>query len=155
MSEGRKMKGGGASREEIGRFGVYLKGRGLKDTPGRRAVAVAALNLRGHFDPEALQAHLRRRGTRVSRATIYRTLDHLIGSGLVRKTSLDTGQKMAFYENTLDREHHEHMICLRCHRVIEFSSEEIERLQDAICDRHRFRPVRHTHQIMGYCSRCA
>ena len=91
----------------------------------------------------------------MSRATIYRTLDHLIGSGLVRKTSLDTGQKMSFYENTLDRGHHEHMICLRCHRVIEFTSEEIERLQDALCDRHRFRPVRHTHQIMGYCSRCA
>jgi len=154
-ANGRQVKADGTHGEQIGRFGVYLRGRGLKNTPGRRAVAVAALEISRHFDPEVLQTHLRRRGIRVSRATIYRTLDHLIDSGLVRKTSLDTGQKMAFYENTLAREHHEHMICLRCRRVIEFTSEEIERLQDAICDRHRFRPVRHTHQIMGYCSRCA
>ncbi len=87
----RQAKVGGSHGEEIGRFGVYLRGRGLKNTPGRRAVAVASLEISRHFDPEILQTHLRRRGIRVSRATIYRTLDHLIGSGLVWKTSLETG----------------------------------------------------------------
>ena len=141
--------------ETIGRVNTYLKGRGLKHTPGRRAVAEAAMAIRSHFDPEVLQARLRRRGIRVSRATIYRTLDHLIHSGLVRRTSLDGDHKVTFYENTLYREHHEHMICLRCGKVIEFTSDEIERLQDDVCRLHRFRAVRHTHQIIGYCRRCS
>jgi len=46
------------------------------------------------------------------------------------------------------------MVCVSCGEVIEFTSDEIEQLQDEVCRKHRFKPVRHTHQIMGYCHRC-
>jgi Fur family ferric uptake transcriptional regulator len=140
--------------EKIAQFRRYLEGMRLKNTPERRAIASEVLEIEEHFDPEVLESRLRRKGKRVSRATIYRTLEHLINSGIVRKTSLDLEHKLTFYENTLVREHHEHMICIGCGRVIEFTSEEIERLQDEVCRKHRFRPVRHTHQIVGYCRNC-
>ena len=143
-----------AHAEKIGQFGRYLEGQGLKNTPERRAIVTEVLEIDEHFDPEVLESSLRRKGRRVSRATIYRTLDHLINSGIVRKTSLDLEHKITFYENTLVREHHEHMICIGCGNVIEFTSEEIERLQDEVCRRHHFKPVRHTHQIVGYCRKC-
>lgn len=136
------------------RFGRYLERKGLKSTPERRAIAGQALLIVEHFDPEELQSRLRRKGTRVSRATIYRTLEHLIDSGLVRKTSLDLEHKTSFYENTLVRRHHEHMVCLECGTVIEFTAPRIEALQDEICRKHHFRPIRHTHQIMGHCRKC-
>jgi Fur family transcriptional regulator, ferric uptake regulator len=139
---------------EMERFGDYLERRGLKKTRERRMIAREALAIVDHFDPEDLQARLRKKGTKVSRATIYRTLDHLIHSGLVRKTSLDLERKTAFYENTLVRRHHEHMVCVSCGTVIEFTSDEIEQLQDEVCRKYRFKPVRHTHQIVGYCRKC-
>jgi Fur family ferric uptake transcriptional regulator len=138
--------------DQIRDFTHYLERRGLKSTPERRAILTEVLGIVEHFDPEDLQARLRRKGIRVSRATIYRTLEHLINSGLVRKTSLDL--KTAFYENTLVRRHHEHMVCVGCGAVIEFTSDEIEALQDEVCRKHRFKPIRHTHQIMGYCRKC-
>ena len=140
--------------DKISEFEHYLQNQGLKSTRERQAIAREVLVINDHFDPESLQSRLRRKGTRVSRATIYRTLDHLINSGLVRKTSLDLEHKSAFYENTIVRRHHEHMVCIGCGAVIEFTSDEIESLQDEICDNHRFKPVRHTHQIMGYCRKC-
>jgi Fur family ferric uptake transcriptional regulator len=138
--------------QQIREFSHYLERKGLKNTPERQVIVAEVLDIVEHFDPEDLQARLRRKGTRVSRATIYRTLEHLINSGLVRKTSLD--QKTAFYENTLVRRHHEHMVCVGCGTVIEFTSDEIEALQDEVCRKHKFRPIRHTHQIMGYCRKC-
>jgi Fur family transcriptional regulator, ferric uptake regulator len=138
----------------LARFGSYLARKGLRNTPERRAIAREALRIVEHFDPEDLQSRLRRKGTRVSRATIYRTLEHLIGSGLVRKTSLDLEHKTSFYENTLVRRHHEHMVCLECGTVIEFTAPKIEALQDEICRKHQFHPIRHTHQIMGHCRKC-
>jgi len=144
----------GSHRRSLARFGTYLERQGLKNTPERRAIVKEVVAIVEHFDPEVLQTRLRRKGTRVSRATIYRTLEHLINSGLVRKTSLDLEHKTSFYENTLVREHHEHMVCLGCGTVIEFTSPRIEALQDEVCRRHRFQPIRHTHQIMGYCSQC-
>jgi Fur family ferric uptake transcriptional regulator len=140
--------------KKLAQFDGYLLDRGLKSTRERQSIAREVLAISEHFDPEFLQSRLRRRGTRVSRATIYRTLEHLINSGLVRKTSLDLEHKTAFYENTLARRHHEHMICVGCGAVIEFTSDQIESLQDEICDRHRFKPVRHSHQILGYCRKC-
>lgn len=139
---------------KLKQFGNYLEGRGFRRTRERDAIAREILKIRDHFDPEVLQSRLRGKGTRVSRATIYRTLDHLINSGLVRKTSVDLERKLAFYENTLVRSHHEHMVCLKCGVVIEFTSDEIERLQEQVCRKHRFKLTRHTHQILGYCSKC-
>ncbi|MFQ5877399.1 MAG: Fur family transcriptional regulator [Acidobacteriota bacterium] len=140
--------------DTLAQFGEYLEGQGLRTTRERRLIAREVMAIRDHFDPELLQSRLRRKGVRISRATIYRTLEHLINSGLVRKTSVDLERKVSFYENTQVRSHHEHMVCIGCGAVIEFTSNEIEALQDELCREHRFKAIRHTHQILGYCRRC-
>jgi Fur family transcriptional regulator, ferric uptake regulator len=130
-----------------------LRERGLRLTRERRRILEAALGHRGHFDADGLLAALRRGGAGVSRATVYRTLAHLVASGLLRR--YDLGDRSSLYEAAVGKRHHEHLICLRCGAIIEFVQERIERLQDEVCRRHRFRPESHSLQIFGVCGSCA
>jgi Fur family ferric uptake transcriptional regulator len=138
--------------DATGKFRDYLKRKQLRDTAERRSILLEIKALRTHFTIDDLQDRFRRKRRPVSRATLYRTLGHLVESGLVRK--LDLGQREAVYEFTFDHEHHEHMICLNCGKVIEFADPEMERLQEQACRARRFRPVRHFLQILGYCRSC-
>ncbi len=130
----------------------HLRTRNLRVTPERLEVLDGVLSHEGHFDAEQLLTHLRRQGKSVSRATLYRTLDHLAEAGLVHKHHFDEGH--ALFEHVHGRSHHDHMVCDRCGTVIEFVSEEIEALQDQICRQHGFRAERHVHQLFGICRSC-
>jgi Fur family transcriptional regulator, ferric uptake regulator len=136
----------------VDRFREYLKGRNLRLTPERRVVLETMLRREGHFDAEELLQFVRRRNKRVSRATLYRTLDHLRGAGLVWMHRFGAGH--ALYEHVYGRKHHDHMICDRCQRVIEFVNEEIENLQEEVCRLHAFQSTRHVMQIFGICAEC-
>ena len=103
-----------------------------------------------HFDVE--QPSALHKGLAVSRATLYRTLPRLVEAGLVHKVEMAEGQ--ARYEPMFGRHHHDHMVCLGCGTIVEFESRDIERLQDEVCRRKKFRMTGHTHQIRGYCARC-
>ena len=134
------------------RFAEYLSRNRLKMTRERRAILENVLALRGHFDVEQLLAVLHRAGLAVSRATLYRTLPRLVEAGLVHKVEMAEGQ--ARYETMFGRHHHDHMVCLGCGAIVEFESRDIERLQDQVCRRKKFRMTDHTHQIRGYCESC-
>lgn len=130
-----------------------LRSNGLRITAGRRAILRELAGRTRHFDAEGLLADLGGRRAPVSRATVYRTLSQLVDTGLVRK--YDLGDRQTVYEPVVGRDHHEHLICISCGRMIEFVQAEIERLQNEVCRRHRFHPVRHTLQIQGICEDCA
>ena len=134
-------------------FAEYLAARGLKMTRERRAILDKVLTLRGHFGVEELLAILSRAGLEISRATLYRTLPRLVEAGILHRIEMQSGE--ARYEPIYGRQHHDHMVCLGCGRIIEFESPEIERLQVRICRARRFRMTGHTHQIRGYCGSCA
>jgi Fur family transcriptional regulator, ferric uptake regulator len=142
----------GGEESPIDRFREYLRDRKLRLTPERRSVLETILKREGHFDAEELLQFLRRRNQRVSRATLYRTLDHLRGAGLVWMHRFGGGQ--ALYEHVYGRTHHDHMVCTSCQRVIEFVNEDIERLQEEMCRQHGFRSASHVMQIFGLCSTC-
>lgn len=133
-------------------FEEYLRRHNLRMTRERREVLRIVLDRGGHFDAEELLAHVRRTGARVSRATLYRTLDHLRAAGLVKMHRFGSAQ--ALYERNHGREHHDHMMCDRCGAVIEFVNDEIERLQEQVCREHGFHPTQHVMQIFGICRRC-
>lgn len=139
------------SAEEL-RFEHFLRGRGLKLTGERMVILEAIFHNAGHFDAETLHADLRTQGGDISRATVYRTLDLLVQSGLVRKNSL--GSSHANYEATRGNDHHDHLICLNCNRVIEFYRADLEALQETICAEQVFKPLHHSLQIFGLCSNC-
>jgi Fur family ferric uptake transcriptional regulator len=132
----------------------FLESRNLRSTAGRRAMVREILALgKRHYSAEDLVARFRRRGESVSRATIYRTLDHLVSGGFLRRLSL--GHRHSLFESNLGHRHHEHLICLKCGEVSEFNSEALERLLSRLCRRRQFRPLRRAFQIFGWCGKCA
>jgi Fur family ferric uptake transcriptional regulator len=133
-------------------FAEYLNSKDLKLTRERKAVLQEIFLHPGHLEAEELAHNLRKKRKRASRATIYRTLDLLVESGIVRK--VDLGHGHSHYELELDHPHHEHMICLKCGKVLEFSDKAIEKDLNRLCKRSGFEPSSHRFQIFGYCDRC-
>ncbi len=106
-----------------------------------------------HMDAEAIYLQLLKRKKNVSRATVYRSLDTLVEEGLVERHEFGDGR--ARFERSQGRdEHHDHLICTECGKVIEFYNLEIEALQVSICNEANFIPTDHTMHIYGVCSDC-
>jgi Fur family ferric uptake transcriptional regulator len=141
-----------AHSAESHRFETYLRGKKLKLTGERMEILGTIFRQASHFDAEELHAELKAQGQDISRATVYRTLDLLVQCGLVRKSSL--GSSHANYEAAHEDEHHDHLICLNCNKVIEFYRPDLEQLQEAICLERDFQPIHHSLQIFGLCSSC-
>jgi Fur family ferric uptake transcriptional regulator len=137
---------------EAHRFEAYLRSKKLKLTGERMEILAAIFLKNAHFDAEELHAELKQQGRDISRATVYRTLDLLVQCGLVRKSSL--GSSHANYEAAHDDEHHDHLICLNCNKVMEFYRPDLEKMQEDICRDRQFKPLHHSLQIFGLCSDC-
>jgi Fur family ferric uptake transcriptional regulator len=134
------------------RFQEYLRSRRLKVTSERWDVLDEVLASQDHFDARDIVRRVRSRGRRVSRATVYRTLDLLVDARLVSK--LEFGDGEAHFEILFGREQHEHLFCLRCGRIIEFTSETIERTLQAVAAQYGFEARSRSVQVTGICSRC-
>ena len=102
-----------------------------------------------HQDAENIYNSLRKRQIKVSRATVYRTIDVLVKNNLVRRLNLDDGRSR--FENKIGIEHHDHIVCLDCRKIIEFMDETIEKMQIRIAKEQGFEIVRHVHQLFGRC----
>jgi Fur family ferric uptake transcriptional regulator len=138
--------------DEQQRFESFLRARQLKLTGERQELLAEVFAQAQHFDADQLHIMLKQKGKAISRATVYRTLDLLVQCGLVRKSSF--GDQHAHYEAVKSDEHHDHLICINCHGIIEFFRPDLEKLQDAICTEHAFKPLHHSLQIFGLCREC-
>ena len=105
-----------------------------------------------HFSADELWERLRKKDKRVSKATVYRTLNLLVEKKVVEEHDFGKGQK--YYERMLERPHHDHLICIHCGRIIEFESAKIEHLQEEIAEGENFVIAYHSHKLFGACSRC-
>ena len=135
------------------KFRNYLKKKGLKFTPEREVILKEIFSLHKHFDIEFLYLRVCRKNKKISRATIYRTLPLLVESGLIVETFHCLGK--GSYEHVFGHPHHDHMICLKCGKVIEFSNEKIERLREEVCRKYGFKSIEHRLGIRGYCKKCS
>ncbi len=133
-------------------FREYLRDRGLKYTPERRAVLREVLRNDEHFEAEQLLIALRQGGARVAKATVYRTLPLLVNCGIIKQILF--GDKLARYEHTFGQDAHDHMVCQHCRRIIEFDSADVERLRTVVASQHRFYATSHRFQIAGLCWEC-
>ena len=122
-----------------------LHKEGLRYTKQRQAVWDEIKKSDDHRDAEDIYIQLKSNNIRVSRATVYRTIDVLVKNHLVRK--MDVGDGRNLYEPRLDDEHHDHMICLDTGKIIEFYDEELEELQEKIAEKHGYKVIRHVHQL--------
>lgn len=133
-------------------FKRNLERRSLKYTSERREILRAVLTTHEHFDADWLFMEMRKVGAKASKATIYRSLVLLCEVGILREVF--HGPHGAYFEHVYGHQHHEHMICLKCNKVIEFMSKKLEQLQEDACRALGFHPLRHHLQVFGYCSEC-
>ncbi len=128
-------------------FRRFLKKRGLKFTPERAKTLDVVLTKHGVFEADELLFEIRAAGHRVSKATIYRTLKHLLEAGLITEVLIDSRQ--SHYRLSINKEPKGHLVCLESNRIIEFSSDELTAIRDRICEKHGFEPVSHSFVIYG------
>jgi Fur family ferric uptake transcriptional regulator len=131
-------------------FREFLAGRGLRLSAPRRAVLRAAMALEQHFGRRQLERRLAASG--VHRATIFRTLPLLVEAGIVARVREARGRVR--FEHVLGHGHHDHLLCERCGRVLEFESPAVEREQERLCRKHGFRQTSHSFVVRGLCSEC-
>jgi Fur family ferric uptake transcriptional regulator len=134
------------------RLREFLRDRGLRMTGEREALLRAALGRRRHFTLEELVEEAVGDDGRASRATVYRGLPILIEAGILQPVLVSDEPRR--FELALGRRHHDHLLCRRCGRVVEFRSEAIEDLQLKVAARHGFRLTSHVHELMGDCASC-
>jgi len=129
-----------------------LKKEGLRYTHQRQAIWDELSASDEHRDAEEIYLALYNSGLKVSRATVYRTIDVLVKNSLVRK--LDLGDGRARYENKIDTAHHDHLICVQCGKIEEFMDNVIENRQEVIVENFGYRLIRHIHQLFVICDEC-
>jgi Fur family ferric uptake transcriptional regulator len=136
----------------IEEFRAYLREHNLPVTPQRLAIAEVLLLRDRHFSAEEIEQELRERGISVGTATVYRTLEVLVRSGLV--VERDFGEGFKRYESARGMPQHEHLLCTVCGRVVEFQDERLDRMATLLAEAHGFAPRSHRLVIYGTCAEC-
>jgi Fur family ferric uptake transcriptional regulator len=135
------------------RFEEFLQSRGKRVTRQRRIIVEQVFARHDHFDADDLLANLQRivGARQVSRPTVYRTLAELVEAGLLRQMTLGS---RAVYEHDYGYPQHDHLYCQKCEKLIEFSSDEVKGIRDAVAREHHFRVLGHRLIITGICAEC-
>src|SRR5262249_50698946 len=136
-------------RERMRQFEQVLRERGLKSTSQRDDIARVFFGAESHLSIEELYRAVKKVNPRVGYATVYRTLKLLKEVGLAAERHFDDGQ--ARFEPVESDTPHDHIICERCGKIVEFASQELERLEQRIGRFLGFGVDRHRMELYGIC----
>lgn len=136
------------------RLAAQLLARGMRQTAPRRMVAEVFFSMGNdeHLGLDEIHRRARRRDRHIGYATVYRTMKLLAELGFAHERHFGAGAVQ--YELASEDSHHDHLICTRCGRIVEFEEPRIETLQDEIARTHGFTIQSHRHEIYGLCDRC-
>lgn len=137
------------------RFAEFLQTRGKRLTQQKKLLLDTIFKRHEHFDADDLVDELRQdksNSTTASRSTVYRFLEELVEAGLLRSMTLN-GRSV--YEHDYGYPQHDHLHCEKCNKLIEFQSEEVEQLRQAVAASHNFRVNGHRLIINGVCEECS
>ena len=133
-------------------FLEHIQKEGLRRTAQRDLILEIFLKTEDHLTSEDLYWLVQKHDPTVGQTTVYRTLKLLTDAGLAREVRF--GDNKTYYEHLYNHEHHDHMICTECGKVIEFYSKELESMQDEMADKFNFKPTHHSLRIWGVCEEC-
>ena len=138
--------------EEVSRiFSAFLKQRSQRQTPERFAVLDEIYATDDHVDADELYLRLKQKGGRVSRATVYNTLDLLLECDLVVRHQF--GKNQAKYERAYSYWQHDHLICIDCNQLFEFCDPRIQSIQEMVAEIYQFDIKHHALNMYGHCQR--
>ena len=135
--------------KEMQIFSDFLKKKDLKITSQRMLVAETIFSIHHHFTADSLLDMLKDHRDEISKATIYRILGIMVEAKLLAEH--DFGRDFKFYEHIIGHEHHDHIICMDCGRIVEFVVPEIEVEQEKVAKQNGFSIQGHRLNIYGEC----
>ena len=133
-------------------FLEHIQKAGLRRTSQRDLILETFLRTEEHLSSEDLYWLVQKKDPTVGNTTVYRTLKLLAEAGLAREVRFGDGK--TYYEHHYNHEHHDHLICTECGKIIEFFSPEIEELQDKTAEKYGFRLTNHSLRMWGLCEDC-
>lgn len=126
--------------------------RGVRWTSQRQTILELLANRDDHITAEELHRIVSDQDRTVSPATVYRTVNMLVEMGVVSKRNF--GASSASFEWNLTKQHHDHLVCIRCGEILEFENERIEVLQEEIAATYGFSLSHHRLDLYGTCPKC-
>ena len=141
------------NEEIIDELKKIVKQKGLKYTEQREIVLSILLHAKEHLTAEEVYNEIKKehKESNIGIATVYRALSFLEEVDLI--TSITFGTDGKKYESN-SKSHHDHLICTECGKIIEFIDDEIEKRQDKIAKKNKFKITRHSMQLYGTCEAC-
>ena len=139
--------------EIIDKLKEVIKKKGLKYTKQREIILETILDSDRHLSAEDLYKLIQEKypDEKIGIATVYRAVSFLEDSGLISSISLDKDTKK-FETNFKD--HHDHLICIKCNKIVEFINEKIEKEQEKIAKQEGFKLLDHAMYLYGVCKDC-